>query len=250
MSAKLREELEFNFEQFEQQWPKELGDAQAALVASRKHFIQSYVAISSVQAWRSAVILGNVSEGAEAFFFEAQNDLLISHCLSRCGSFRQALKALRGAIENIYFSLYYKDHSVELKKWEAGRYRVSFSELTSYFESHPALCEHELALQGVASLKEEYATLSKAVHGSAVAFRMTQNLHEIRLWGGDQGSVGKWATRERHVVTSVNLIMAHLFADKLQGASNRNLRQMVGLVTSKAHQKVLKEKLKITIPAA
>ena len=29
-----------------------------------------------------------------AFFFEAQNDLLVSHCLAREGSFRQALKAL------------------------------------------------------------------------------------------------------------------------------------------------------------
>jgi hypothetical protein len=250
MASPLRDEVESNFNAFEKQWPSDLSNAQAALAGSRKKFVDSYLRISTIQAWRTSVILGNVSEGAEAFFFEAQNDFLISHCLSRCGSFRQALKALRGAIENLYFSLYYKDHPVELAKWRDGRYKIGFSDLNSYFGSHPSVCNNDQALQSLATIKDEYATLSKAVHGSAVAFRMTKNLTEINLWGSDAASVGKWATREAHVIVPVNVLLCHLFAEKLQGASNRNLREMIGLVTSKAQQKVMKERLGITFPAA
>jgi hypothetical protein len=248
MATLLRDEVESNFDVFEKQWPNDLHKAQGALSGSRKKFVDSYLRISTIQAWRTSVILGNVSEGAEAFFFEAQNDFLISHCLARCGSSRQALKALRGAIENIYFSLYYNDHPVELAKWEEGRYRINFPELNSYFESHPAVHNRPQGLQSLATLKDEYSTLSKAVHGSAKAFRMTKNLTEIHLWGSDAAAVGKWATRESHVITSINILLCHLFADKLQGASNRNLREIIGLVASKPQQKIMKDTLKITFP--
>lgn len=248
MAIALRTEIENNFSLFEKQWPIELEQAQESLKPARKHFIQSYVGISTIQAWRTTIILGNVGEGAEAFFFEAQNDFLISHCLSRCGSFRQALKALRGAIENVLFCLYYKDHPVELRKWEAGNHRMAFSDLSAYFESHPAICACPQGLQCIGDLKNEYSTLSKAVHGSAVAFRMTQNLEEIRLWGGDVASVGKWSTRERRVIADLNILLCHLFTDKLTGTSNRNLRRTIGLVISKSQQKTLKDTLKITLP--
>ena len=104
---------------------------------------------------------------SEAFFFEAQNDLLVSHCLSRCGYFRQALKTLRSAIDNFYFAIYYKDYPIELEKWLLGNHKLSFSELQSYFESHPLIIDSKIELTGLDLLKVEYSTLSKAVHGSA-----------------------------------------------------------------------------------
>lgn len=248
MTATLREEVESNFDAFEKQWPNDLNQALGALSGLRKRFVDSYLRISTIQAWRTSVILGSVGEGAEAFFFEAQNDFLISHCLSRCGSFRQALKALRGAIENVFFSLYYKDHPIELAKWEEGRYRITFSELNSYLESHPVVCNSPQGRQSLATLKDEYSTLSKAVHGSSKAFRMTKNLTEIHLWDTDVAAVGKWATRESHVITSVNVLLCHLFADKLQGAGNRNLREIIALVVPKRQQKGMKDTLKIVFP--
>jgi hypothetical protein len=187
------------------------------------------------------------SEDSKAFFFEGQNDFLISHCLARCGSFRQALKALRSAIDNIYSALYYNDHPVELKKWELGRHKLGFTELQSYFESHPSVIGKNIALTGLDPIKAEYSTLSKAVHGSAKAFRMTQNLTEVRLWGDDMASVSKWATRERAVIVNLNLLLAHLFREKLQGAGYRNLREVVGLVIPKHQHAELKTSLGISL---
>lgn len=248
MTKELRDEISRNFLTFEQTWPSELTDAQARLAPAQRHFEQSYVNICTIQAWRTAVVLPHMPEGASAFFFEAQNDLLISHCLARCGSFRQALKALRGAIENVYFSLFYKDHPVEMQKWEDGRHKPGFTELTSYFEGHPSNFGHQLPLQCIGALKDEYATLSKAVHGSAKAFRMTRDLQDVRLWSADVPSVGKWATREKATIASLNILLCYLFSDHLKGTTNRALRETIGLVFSASQKRKIKEDLGINIP--
>jgi len=247
MPTTLRDEILNNFTKFESDWSDELLAAKLGLVPALNKFEQSYLRISSIQAWRVSVILGNVCEGAEAFFFEAQNDLLTSHCLARCGSFRQALKALRSAVENIFFSLFYMDHTVELKKWELGRHKLGFTELCSYFESHPANHCYPVAQSCIEAIKSEYSTLSKAVHGSAKVFRMTQNLTEIRLWGNDLAAVGKWASRERAVIVNVNILLLHMFSTKLLGTNNRNLRESIGLVVPKAQWAELKETIKVTL---
>lgn len=250
MASALREEIESNFATFEAQWPAEFADAQAQLLPSRQHFVDSYVRISSIQAWRTTVLMGTLDEDSEAFFFEGQNDFLISHCLARCGSFRQALKALRSAIENIYFCLYYKDHAVELKKWMLGKHKLGFTELHSYFESHPTVTEHTASPNGLEHIKAEYSTLSKAVHGSAKSFRMTKNLTEIRLWGGEVPEVSQWATREKAVIVNVNLLLLHIFRDQLLGAKNRNLRESIGLVVPKSRHIAIKAELGVTLVAS
>lgn len=247
MAQHLYDEIANNFKLFEIEWPKDLAIAQAALSTAIKYFEQSFVRLSSMQAWRVAVVSQLFSDDSDAFFFEAQNDLLTSHCLARCGSFRQSLKALRSAIENIYFSLYYNDHPIEMKKWELGRHKLAFTELHQYFEGHPSVAGHSLALTALEQLKSEYSTLSKAVHGSAKAFRMTKNLTDIRLWGHDFPSVAKWATREKAVVVNLNIILLHLFRDQLTGTSNRNLRETIGLVVPKKQHALVKSTLGVTI---
>jgi hypothetical protein len=134
-----------------------------------------------------------------------------------------------------------------LAKWEVGQHKLGYSELHNYFESHPALNGIGESLTGLGPLKGEYSTLSKAVHGSAKIFRMTQNLTDIRLWGDDPASVGKWATRERTVIGNLNLLLAHMFRDQLIGAGHRNLREVMGLVVPKASRIHLKSALGITV---
>src|SRR5688572_7249996 len=96
--AVLRGELKSNFKEFRSQWRSELRGVAKKHQADAKLFADSYVRIASIQAWRTAVIVEHMDEDAQAFFFEAQNDLLISHCLANCGSFRQALKSLRSFV--------------------------------------------------------------------------------------------------------------------------------------------------------
>lgn len=52
------------------------------------------------------------------------------------------------------------------------------------------------------------------------------------------------------MITSVNVLLCHLFADRLQGAGNRNLREIIGLVVPKRQHKDLKDSLKITLPSS
>lgn len=248
MATALIDEIKNNFNAFDDQWPKDLATANAALAAS-PHFPESYVRITSIQAWRAAVVVPKLDENSAAFFFEAQNDFLVSHCMAQCGSFRQALKALRAAIENIYFALFYKDHPVELLKWELGQHKLGFTELTSYFESHPSVQGKAAVTAAIGAIKAEYGTLSKAVHGSAKAFRMTQNLEDIKLWSSDLPAVGKWATREKAVIVAVNHLLLAVFKDDVAGTKQLGLRQIVGAVIPKTQHAQIKTELGVTLPA-
>lgn len=247
MSSSLAEEIEQNFTAFEAQWPADFSTAMIGLSSKRDFFASSFVRISSIQAWRTSLLEEKMNEDASAFFFEAQNDLLISHCLARSGSFRQALKALRSSIENVLFALYYKDHPVELTKWTLGQHKLGFSELMTYFESHPSIFSRPINLTGLDLLKSEYSTLSKAVHGSAKCFRMTEALGDIRLWINDKASVGKWSSRERDVITGLNLLLLNLFCENLQGTQALGLRQVLGLSIKKTTRTAIKKELGVTL---
>jgi len=247
MASSLQAEVISNFEIFKEQWPTELSTAQTKLSTQVKTFELSYIRISSIQAWRTSIIFSALSEEAEAFFFEAQNDFLVSHCLASCGSFRQGLKAIRGAIENVFFSLYYMDHPVELVRWTEGRHKLGFTEMCTYLENHPLIYGQKLALTAIGVIKDEYSTLSKAVHGSAKVFRMTKNLTEINLWGDDAAHVGKWATRERLVIVNLNVILLHLFRNHLLGAKHRGLRESIGMVFPKSLHTQIKSNLSINL---
>lgn len=244
----LRREIGANFAAFDAAWPKDQTSARLSLTAAIKIYESSFVRISSIQAWRVSLVSSTFSEGAQGFFFEAQNDFLTSHFLARSGSFRQALKALRSAMENVLFALYYNDHRIELLQWETGKHRLGFSDLFKYFESHPFL-QYPTALNSLTEVKSEYATLSKAVHGSAVAFRMTKNLSDINLWSDDIASAGMWSARESSAIANVNIILTYLLSEHLKGASQRSLRQAAGLVMSKGKRGSIKNDLSVTILA-
>ncbi len=247
MPLAIVDEIEQNFIAFEAQWPRDFSAAMNGLAVCRDIFLTSFVRISSFQAWRTCVLETVVSEDASAFFFEAQNDLLISHCLARSGSFRQALKALRSSIENVLFALYYKDHPIELIKWNLGQHKLGFSELMTYFEGHPLIAGRQINLTGLDLLKSEYSTLSKAVHGSAKGFRMTERLGDVRLWIDDKASVGKWSARERDVIAGLNLLLLSIFQEHLQGAKVLGLRQVLGLSIKKPIRVAIKKDLGITL---
>lgn len=243
----LIQEIDSNFINFEMEWPKEQEKCIQALIPAREKFLKNYINITKIQAWRTLVIDKKMCEDSQGFFFEAQNDLLTSHCLARSGAFRQALKSLRSFIENIFFSLYYSEHPIELIKWKKSQHRLGFQELYIYFSTHPKLENFSDQKNGLSTLKEEYATLSKAVHGSAMSFRMTKNLTDIKIWSNDISKVGQWSTRENHVIQSINLLLIHFFCEELKGAKLLPLRKVLGINLSTEKIIYFKEKLSINI---
>lgn len=243
----IKDEIAANFESFNDSWRLDANATLVALDCKKSIFSESYSRIASFQAWRTSVIESSVDAESAAFFFEAQNDLLVSHCLAHLGSFRQALKSLRSCIENVLFTIYYKDHPIEFLKWEAGAHKLGFSELTTYLSSHPKLIGSSETNNGIAQLKEEYSTLSKAVHSSARQFRMTTNLAENKLWINDSAAVSQWATRENAVIKALNLLLLYLFSANLQGAANLNLRRVIAITLPQKRFAQIKADLKVNL---
>ena len=181
-----------------------------------------------------------------SFFLEAQNDGLVSHVFARIGAWRSALKSLRSCLENVAFCLYFKDHAVELALWKLGKYKPGFASTVEYLKRHPALIGINQSISGIDMFEREYATLSRAVHG-AVSFQMTAEKGSTSLWTSEVKSLGKWRTREGLVLQSVNLLLATMFREHLQGAQRPNLRNAISFAVSPAKIPDIKSTLGIAL---
>jgi hypothetical protein len=245
----LKKEITGNFEKFGSSWKKELDEVTGSLQKQNDRYFPSYVRVATLQAWRTLFLEHHIQSESLQFFLEAQNDAVTAHVLARMGAWRSSLKALRSCIENVYFCLYYKDHPVELQLWKSGKHKVGFSELHKYFESHPDFSILTLSATGLAIIKEEYSTLSKAVHGSAESFRMTVGTETTVIWTDDKGSLGKWLTREKATLCALNEVLLVMFKSNLSGAALPGLRKSISLVFSPAKRSAIKTALSVNLPA-
>lgn len=242
-------ELEANYDAFCSASNTERQTAVSTLERRRADYRESYFRIVSLQAWRADVLEPRISRDSLSFFLEAQNDALISHSLAKMGSWRQALQALRSAIENVLLCAYYMDHPVELMLWGTGKHRVPFSELIEYFSRHPKMQGLPASITGIGIVKTEYGTLSRAVHASAQTFRMTQGAHTTQLWISDEQKLGPWLTREKAAITAINLVMLTLFRDLLQGAALPGTRKAISLAIPRSKHHDIKNHLKVRLPS-
>lgn len=245
----LEQEIAANFRRFEQNWFRELQTAYSNLTGAEETYLTSYLRIASLNAWRSLLIGATYPDGPRAFFTEAQNDAISSHVFARLGSWRAALKFLRSCIENTFYCEYYKDHLIEYRLWESGKHRIGFSEMLTYFRQHPDILNLRGDLSGLDRLGKEYATLSRAVHGSAVGFRMTDETGLTNIWNSDLAKLGSWHTRERRTLTGINLFLLSLHRNSLQGAALPGLRQAVSLtIGSETVRVAIQDELGVSLP--
>ncbi len=223
------EEVDNNFNVFFQETESNIVSVFEEMNKEKEHFKMSYRRLVSFQAWNSELINKIASDGTQGFFIESQNDVLMSHALARQGAWRVALMSLRSCIENTLFGLYYLDHPVELELWELGRHRLGFTEVLNYLSDHPKFINLPPKIIGIGALKTEYATLSKAVHGSSKLFRVTREGEIKGLNVVSHPDFGSWKCRERLTVTSLNMVLLTFFRDNLIGTSNPNLRKAISL---------------------
>lgn len=217
-------ETEANFQKFFGAWTAQAESNWKALHSSPL-LLASYRRIAAFNSLKSDLLEQQIDEASFAFFQEAHNDALQSHVCASVGSWRLALKSLRSFLENSFNALYFMDHPIELQNWARGREKLWFSELLKYFDDHPDLAGNSLASMALAELKTEYSTLSKAVHGSAKSFRMTDDVSKVLLWSTKQEKIGAWSTREKQVLSNVAVIVIALFRDDLSGAKLPGTRQ-------------------------
>jgi hypothetical protein len=244
--AQYDKEVEANFRAFDVKWPESAADVRRSLERSINRYLDSYQLVTSLQAWRALLLENVMTAECVAFFLEAQNDALHGHVMSRMGVWRSALQALRSCMENSLTSLFYMDHAVELRLWDAGKHRLAFSELGSYFTSHPDMQDVPAAINGLSVLRSEYGTLSRAVHASAASFRMAEN-GKPELWSDDKARLGAWLTRQRLTISSINLVLLCLFRTHLQGTRLPALREAISRVVPKGKHAIVKRHLKISL---
>lgn len=242
-----RTEVAANFNRFFDAYKASISDVVDEISGSRSSFEDSYFRIVSLQAWQSELFANLMAPEVHAFFKEALNDAIMSHMLARQGAWRVALMSLRSLIENTVVGLYYFQHPVELIHWAQGEHRLGFSECLAYLLKHPAISPLEPGLAGLDHLKSEYSTLSKAVHGSAVGFRMTRDGQITGLNYFSASELGSWATREKRVIAALNLLLVCFFSQTLQGTAYPNLRKAVSLAIPPRKINSLKTALGVTL---
>ena len=239
------EEVEKNRQSFFADWTPSI-QANWTTLKETPQFQGSYRRISCLNALRNFVDK-KLDKASGAFFLEAHNDALVSHVNASFGAWRTSLQSLRSCIENSLAALYYKDHPVELELWNRGELRVGFSELETYFSKHPVFRDINKNVTGLEILSKEYSTLSRAVHGSAKSFRMTDKANDILLWHADAAQAGMWSTREGLVLQGICLFVIAFFRDEFTGMRNSGLRDVLFYVLSEEKTKLLKSELNITI---
>lgn len=243
----LLEEVNSNFSRFSSKWREDLSGSLESLEAYEDVFKTSYQRIASIQSWRSNILDLRFPGDALGFFEEAQNDLLSGHIIASSGGWRYALKSLRSFIENSLSFLYFKDHPIELERWQSGSFKIGFSELESYLNAHPRLHGLKADVVGISSLKKEYGVLSRAVHASGRDFRMTKEGEVNRVFISDEVRLKKWAAREAETVNSINTLYIYFFKDLLQGARERNHRKAIGLTLPQRKAQEIKKKSGVNI---
>jgi hypothetical protein len=242
----LQDEIRLRFDHFQPAWQAELETVTKELGKAEEIYFQSYLQLVSLNTWRNELLATAISTDSASFFLEAQNDGLVSHVFARIGAWRSALKSLRSCLENVAFCLYFKDHPVELTLWKSDKYKPAFSSTVDYLKRHPALDGINQAVTGIEVFEKEYATLSKAVHGSA-AFQMTAEKGSTSLWTANLRSLGKWRTRERLVLQSINLLLMVMFRECLQGTQHPQLRKAISFAVSPSKYAEIKSALGIAL---
>ncbi len=242
----LQDEIDANYSKFYDGWSAE-AVANFAASKGRKPLIESHRRLAAFRALRVHLTKGRLSKGAQPFFLEANNDLVTAHVAAHLCAWRASLKFLRSAIENVIYCFYYDVHPIEQRMWEGGKFRIGFAGAMKFFESHPDLMHLPQSVTGLSQLSSEYSTLSKAVHASSRAFRMTDGELNILLWKDDPAKLGAWSTREKAAVQALSLLTVCLLADDLRGAKNAPTRDVLQFALSKTARQQLKTSLAITI---
>jgi hypothetical protein len=247
--VKVAENIKANYIAFSQTVSNSIV-ANIATFKGNEKLIESYARIAAINALKVDLIEPHFPKGAAHFFFEAHNDVLLSHVNASFGSWRPALQALRSFMENTMAAIYYLDHPIEFEKWSIGDFQISPKELREYIAGHPKLAKLVKELDLKAALDKEYGTLSKAVHGSSSLFRMTTADGKTNIANPSMADLGKWSARERSAVDICLVALVGVLSHYLDGAKMQNLRAALRIAIQSNSRAVLKKHMDVLIPAS
>lgn len=224
--------------------------ANIAKFKGKPELADSYSRIAAINALKVDIVEPHFPPGAAQFFYEAHNDVLLSHVNASFGSWRPALQSLRSFMENVLASIYYLDHPIEFEKWASGDFRLAPRELRAYLSEHPRLQSFNKDLGLKAALDKEYGTLSKAVHASNILFRMTADNGKVNIADPSSSGLGQWSKREQHAVDICVSPLCAVLAPYLDGAKLSDIRTALSSAVRPKSRKALKKHLNISITEA
>ena len=205
----LKKDLQINNDSFAKTLIKSINANFLTLDINKDIYRMSYYRIASLEAWKDFIFENLIKDESIKFYIEAQNDAVLSHVFHKIGSWRAALQILRSLLENILFFIYYKDRPVELELWKNEKHKLPISDYINYYCNHPRLIGKPSNITSRDLLKREYSTLSKAVHGSTINFRMT-NQSFPSLMIPDVRRLNQGMNREKFVLLMINIIFINL----------------------------------------
>ena len=209
---------------------------------------QLYRHALAFESWRSALLETHLRDGL-GFWYEAQNDYLLCLLHAGRGIWRSSYQALRSLIENATGALYYSEHPVEARRFEKGEFRLTWTETKKYFAAYPHSTGKAFRTSTWTMLDREYASLSKAVHGSASAFRMTAGRAFPSLCSSDRSAFGAWRTRASTNARAVHFLLLQHFRAHIVGARLPSLREEVGRALSASDRSKIRTALDVVLPA-
>ena len=207
-----------------------------------------YAQATVLESWRSRLLDSRLGPGLP-FWYEAQNDYLLSLVHAGNGVWRSSLQALRSFIENATGAIYYSEHPVEAKRFVSADFRLTWSQTKEYFNTYPyASAAANFRTSAITALASEYADLSKAVHGSSESFRMTAGRQFPLLCSSDRIKIGAWRTRALASAKAINSVLLLHFSSDLTGARLRPLRDELSAIYSTRDRSRIRQSLNIVIP--
>lgn len=222
----LGSELKSNYKRFRTTLRKDFVVADKAIDADGKIFLDAYRRLATLNSWRADVLAPLINPDVMAFVLEAQNDGICSLSFATVGAWRTSLQSLRSMIENTVLGLYFADHLVEHQLWLEGSFKIGFGALAEYFKAHPAHRNLPSQVDPIPILREEYDTLSRAVHGRA-PFRMTKDAASTIVCNPSAALRGAYLTRQRETLRGISLLNLMLFSQHLQGTKQQALRELL-----------------------
>lgn len=198
------------------------------------------------ESWRHNLFATRLGMGLP-FWYEAQNDYLLSLVHGGRGIWRSSLQALRSFLENASGALYYAEHPIEARRFQKDDFRLTWTDTKQYFASYPYSTPAEFASRLWESLANEYSELSKAVHGSSERFRMTAAQQFPTLSSADPALAGAWRTRASHCARAIQLLLLQHFTSELVGARLPGLREDVARALGAKDRAKVKQSLGIVL---
>lgn len=247
MTASIEDELEKNHTLFKKAVFDENGKSASILDKDEGVYLKSYKLICAFRGWHEISLPGTTSDVA-GFFIEAHNDLLTAHVHAMFGMWRSASISLRSFMESYLSFIYFKDHSIELELWKAGKFKIEPKNLRVYCANHPVLTASSVVKNATGALDKHYSELSGFVHGAKVDFRMTKQTDYPAISSPDSVRLKKWQSLQGKVVGDALIIFLGLYSGKMTGASHLLFRKVLGTVISKSKKTNLKVQLSINIP--